>query len=371
MAMSEFPFLFMTSAKTGHGRMMTMPWAEFVQLGHVQRADKDGAAYVAAEIPSGHRTVEDVESVTGVTLDIDGKSVVDGKIVYTDINPAAVLAALSDWRYVAWSTHSHMTATADHAPINKFRVLLPLAQPIGPESHRRLLAWVVERTGNVADPVVKDSCRLFYFPSCPPEKAQHAWIKHNEGPQLSIAVVPASYRHDLLDAPSARRTAARAAYVPREPREDDEDECTVSGIGPQVIAAFLELPAVLWAKSQPEAVSREVWRGFANQLCTVEREDPPSATLAREAFHVISKGYSGYTVAEADRLYDYELRHGRLVTVRHMLTNGMPTAVVPVHEKTLFHAAQHHAVGRPLTFDRNDPPLPKWTARNMKPKGWK
>lgn len=78
-----------------------------------------------------------------------------------------------------------------------------------------------------------------------------------------------------------------------------------------LLTAMLAHPLTSWAVSEPESVSRDVWRGLACNLAVVALECPELSEEVRRAYHVISEDYSRYRERETDRTFDDAIRSAK------------------------------------------------------------
>ncbi|WP_168792303.1 DUF5906 domain-containing protein [Paraburkholderia aromaticivorans] len=118
--------------------------------------------------PGTTRADINVVAISCLVLDLD------------DVPLDAIRGAISQYEWVAYSTHSH-TAT-QHCS----RVILPLMRDVFPaEWFRFWSAATRELTGGRADKACKDLSRFYYLPSVHPERASDAFHVHNEGTWLN------------------------------------------------------------------------------------------------------------------------------------------------------------------------------------------
>lgn len=134
---------------------------------HKVRAEKDGLAFSLAKLREGTtRAAANVEEITGVALDFDHGARLND--VVQRLRDKGIEA-------IAYTTFSH--APEDE----KFRIVLPLRKAIKPAEYARVWAGANTLTGGVADAACRDVSRLFYLPSCPPERAHLARVEHVSG----------------------------------------------------------------------------------------------------------------------------------------------------------------------------------------------
>jgi hypothetical protein len=185
-AESRFYFSLIQNAEDNRPVCDDFGWLTIVKIlsRSIEREDKNGRAFIPAmfglrtyqnkktgeEFEAMLRRVVAVEHVSMAVADYD-----DG----TSIQTAHRLWA--DYEHVIYSSHSH---TAKH---NKFRVVLPLEEPILAVNWRS--AWLhfydmSSGEGYRIDRSCKDPSRLYYLPSHPPG-AKPVFI-HNLGALLSL-----------------------------------------------------------------------------------------------------------------------------------------------------------------------------------------
>jgi len=115
-----------------------------------QLPDKDGPAIIGATFDPLYRKGDNVQSVTMLLLDVDHD---------VTISPAEWCTAhWSDYHHYWWTTSNHRQGAS------RFRVLLPLLEPIGKPEQVALWRWADERSKHVLDEKCKDPSRLMYLP---------------------------------------------------------------------------------------------------------------------------------------------------------------------------------------------------------------
>jgi len=244
--MNDFKLTFANNAhsKVWSERVLTLD--EIRSLLHPDhrdlRKDKDGLCFVAATLLDGKRNAKSVNEVHLLVYDIDGAQTL-----------AEVDALLDKFDHTAflYTTHSHMAARTDvvvdhyekwaklnkkliaptlatmqeyltakgkgylnnvrfeadwyervadkgniyyvlHDPVDKLRVIVPLASPINIGSlspnnakaldeYKSIYHGIGQILGFDFDPTCSDPCRLFYIPSCPPEMAEYSKSREYDG----------------------------------------------------------------------------------------------------------------------------------------------------------------------------------------------
>lgn len=296
-----------------------------VERGH-KIGSKDGTAIILAMFDPNKHHIEqkNVVEVTGLALDFDGKSKVDGKTVYERLDVEAILAKLP-FKGVAHTSYSH---TSDHP---KFRVLIPLAEPISLNEHRRLWWWFYELTGKKADPSGKNCDRIFFLPRVPDAEAlKIAWIRALDGPILDYKTgVPVDYVPPEQARTEVVRKHRGAHRAPSETR-------TYNATDPQLLLkALAESPLFTWACENPSEVTREVWRGIATNIAAAVLEDETAHEDGAALFHEISAYDSErYDWSTTEKTFRDALRSAQSygpVTFQHLVTNGAPVEVCDDH----------------------------------------
>ncbi|MGE3701800.1 MAG: primase-helicase family protein [Hyphomicrobiaceae bacterium] len=198
---------------------------------HATRANKDGEAYVAATLLGGVRNLKNVQEVHFLVFDVDGEmSIEDADALVGNFDRTAWLVTTHSHKtdrtevvvehYKKWAAENKQTGrptleslraylvakgkgwlverglTFDpanptehvenkgncyivrHRPLDKFRVIFPLSEPINipaldestnsaVEVYKDIYHAVGNAVGLPFDHSCSDPCRLFYFPSCP------------------------------------------------------------------------------------------------------------------------------------------------------------------------------------------------------------
>lgn len=164
-----------------------------------QIGEKDGEAWMPAEIECGRRTNERVKSISFLVLDVEGKAepVNDDhgetlRDLHNDIIKRLTGAAAPDvdamlaeltlqgWRCALHTSYSHKIENP------RYRLIFDLTRPLTPAELKPLGLHVASRLGlsGCFDAACLDPARLFYLPRCPSEERK----------QL--------YRHAVLDGDS-------------------------------------------------------------------------------------------------------------------------------------------------------------------------
>lgn len=136
--------------------------------------DKSGPYVALADFGGGKRSLDTLVHSCGIPLDFDSGS----------ITAETIAATLAGYAYAAYTTYSHQTGA------ERWRVLVPTAQPMDAGSHYATWAQLSSAFVGGADPAAKDPSRLSYLPGkCLDPSA--ARIFHADGALFAPAPAPA------------------------------------------------------------------------------------------------------------------------------------------------------------------------------------
>jgi hypothetical protein len=245
-------------------RTLTIPQLDRELCEHEIRQNKDGACWVSATLLGGKRNLKSVDKVWMLTYDIDGSmtwdevyALLDDKCMaylYTTFSHKSTRTEIVVDHYDKWSKSAKQPQTptleslmlflkehkkghlknpqydtmegyervADkgncfivtHDSVDKLRVIFPLEKPIdigrldpsnqkAVEIYKSIYNAVAQAVGLVDyDTTCSDPCKLFYLPSCPPDKAHFAKVEGFEGPFLDWEKIPRA------DVPKSKQKAA-------------------------------------------------------------------------------------------------------------------------------------------------------------------
>lgn len=281
---------------------------------------KDGTAIVGATLVDGGRIeLKYIDTVTALILDIDGKFKKGKEEWHEVIDPDWALAQVP-FRAVAHTSYNH---TPEHP---KYRIIIPLREPISAKQHHRLWWYFFEKLNRKIDPACKDASRIFYLPrSANEEKLPHHWIRDLRGPWLSYNDVPKEYEvpeGEVFSGPGKKQGAHKAKAGHK----------TFASADPtKLVPKLLSLPLYEWAIENPTEISREVWRGLATNLACAVVENEESVELALEAFHQVSEpDEERYNPHVAERTFRDALKSAQNygpMTYAHFQLNGAPEEI--------------------------------------------
>lgn len=315
-----------------------------LKRGHRVSSTKDGSGIIAATFAAGGRLEQKyVETITGLILDVDGKFRRNGELVNEAIAPDWFLSKLP-YRGVAHTSYNHTPEQP------KYRVILPLAEPITPEEFHRLWAYMFERVEKKCDPSCKNPDRMFFLPRCRPEAAadKWPWMRELQGPYLSMDVVPADFQPEeryQSAGPRKKQGAHTAPVAYRRGRVDTH----------QLLECLMDLPVYKWAIENPAVISREVWRGLATNIAAAVLEDENAYEEGSKAFHALSEvDGERYDYGVTEKTFRDALKsaqHPGPMTYARLVENGAPQEL----EKSLHKSPIADARNRLWRQERESP----------------
>lgn|GEM_PF-6245444 len=118
---------------------------------------------------SGRQLVTDMENVI-LRRNVNIESLSMAVLDYDKglVSPQAIREQLADLNYVIYSSHSHL----EDPQLPKFRVVLPFKEPLTAEQFKASWPFAFEHI----DKSCKDLARIFFLPSCPPERKDLAFV---------------------------------------------------------------------------------------------------------------------------------------------------------------------------------------------------
>lgn len=186
------------SIETGGGSWDAQLQAAQLEMERLKRGRRQAAksrlpAWCPARFRAGGRRCKaDVIDVSCLVLDYD-----DGP----GMDPA--LAPWADVTVLVATSWSHTEAHP------KFRLILPLAEPVPADQWDRVWRWAHDRSGALADKACSDASRMYYLPARP-----HAWAPYEsrrvrlDGPLLHVRVEAPPGGARARPAPPSRPVAA-------------------------------------------------------------------------------------------------------------------------------------------------------------------
>jgi len=186
-------------------------WPDFAErlTRHTVQPGKDGPGWVPGPVQPGSRTAArvpgwcvlalDIEApATAIPLDEPAPPRVHKRLTGPDVAPAlddvAVDLELLGWAGVGYTSYNHqepaLTIDGEVGTLGpRYRLVLPLSRMVKPDEIRPLGLHVLGVLGlaHVADVACLEPARLFYFPSCPPERENLAQARIVDGEPLDVS----------------------------------------------------------------------------------------------------------------------------------------------------------------------------------------
>ena len=121
------------------------------------RLEKDGLLFSPAYFEPSLRRKENVRELSLLVLDIDHNA---------ELETLQTRLAALQCAFTIYSTHSHLQQTESNPEAeSRFRVVMPLAEPIPSDLFPALWQHAKQATGLPLDEAAKDSSRIFYTPA--------------------------------------------------------------------------------------------------------------------------------------------------------------------------------------------------------------
>ena len=157
--------------------------------------------------PDATRGRAGVAAVTALVFDFDHVSRSDSRRLFDS------LTRLASVRYTSFS---HLRGGPDDLC---YRVLIPCDREMTPQEYPVVWHQLNEDLGGLADPAARDTSRIWYLPSCPPERLNKARIAYRDGDLLAVDDLLDRARSSLGHTTGARGIVGHeaAATTPSEP----------------------------------------------------------------------------------------------------------------------------------------------------------
>lgn len=195
------------------------------------------------------RKNENVARLSMAVLDVD-----------SGVEIESVIKLINGYTYLIHTTYSHSQE------IPKYRVILPLDEPIEAaewnQTWFRINAWL----GGIDDPSTKDASRLYFVPSCPLDSIIH-FVRIGDGKLLNVS--------DLPELPVAVKKGLSQSKNWQKPKHiDGIDTIPDDDLGnkAQLEAMQQGCSFIQWA-STPEyqpLVSEPLWQAMLSNQCRFE-----------------------------------------------------------------------------------------------------
>lgn len=155
----------------------TLQWTQLVDLltRHAIRPEQDGPLWSPAKFHlDTTRSKESVDTIDLFVIDIDMPCSLE------ELKPI-----WAKYEYVLHSTFSHCPDSP------RYRVIFPLAQSVSAAQWEEIwLRLVVPLSKGLYDNACKETCRMYFLPSCPADRKEDVVAEHHVGRWLSASEFP-------------------------------------------------------------------------------------------------------------------------------------------------------------------------------------
>src|SRR5688572_4644673 len=163
----KFQISLFRQKRDNNARLVERTWEELCRNFRKPqvRVEKDGPLFSPAVFDPPVRAKVNAKRLSLLVLDLDHAATL-GTI-------KSGLSQLSS-AYIISSTHSHLRKTESNPDAEpRFRVVIPLTEPIPAASFLSLWSYVKYRTGLNVDEAAKDESRIFYTPAIASEESEY------------------------------------------------------------------------------------------------------------------------------------------------------------------------------------------------------
>lgn len=268
----------------------TLTWPALAELltAHEPREEKDGPAWLPGVVVSGPRRTEYATPWTLLPLDIEQKKNGSAPPTLQDVADAAAL----------WGLQCALATSHSHTPGSpRYRLVFALSRALQHSEVKPLAREVATLLGctRCLDESAMDPARIFYLPSCPPDRISQAESRIIEGAPLNV--------DECLR--SASTVALGDSIDPRK-KQSTECECTeaepLSLTRDQLIEAAgrITLESCRAVLERLDASEGECWRDCVLlPLRNTAFWQPNRADDLQEAFEIASAQLPGDTTNNA------------------------------------------------------------------------
>ena len=183
---------------------------------------------------------------------------------------------LGGYTYLIHSSYSHTTEKP------KYRVILPLAEPVDASAWRGVWDRINHWLGGINDASTKDPARIYYLPSCHKDAKDH-FVRVGSGALLSLETLPhipeAATSHPQTTLPSSAQRSV-----------NDQELGTLEELG----EVLTRCNFIKWASNPNNQanVSEPLWKAMQTNMCRFEGGD--------QAIHTASCHHPDYDETQTD-----------------------------------------------------------------------
>jgi putative DNA primase/helicase len=183
---------------------------------------------------------------------------------------------LGGYTYLIHSSYSH---TAEKP---KYRVILPLAEPVDASAWRGVWDRINHWLGGINDASTKDPARIYYLPSCHKDAKDH-FVRVGSGALLSLETLP-----HIPEAATSHQKKSLSSSAQHS--VNDQELGTLEDLG----EVLTRCNFIKWA-SNPDnqaSVSEPLWKAMQTNMCRFEGGD--------QAIHTASCHHPDYDETQTD-----------------------------------------------------------------------
>jgi len=203
------------------------------------RADKDGELFSPARFDPKRRKKINVVELSALALDLDHGVTLDGD--------------LPTWRnlgcaFAVYTTHSHKRVTDSNLDAEeRFRVVLPLAEPVPALYWPALWQWANKKSGGKLDPNTKDQSRMLYWPAIAAAGAEYYHEIHDGRPLEWRELSALRYAINAFESELGELLAATQPALPGQKGRNDLLFESAAALGELIAGEMLDHNAVVKA----------------------------------------------------------------------------------------------------------------------------
>lgn len=242
------------------------PLSRVIGDGHLIRPEKKGTPVFSAALygEGARRGNRGALAATLLVYDFDHLSSEDA---------ARVFRLLAGRACLAYTSFSHGLGGPEDVC---FRVLLPVTRMIQPDEHPAVWEAGFAALGRLADPKTRDLARIWYLPSCPPERAALAWVRRSDGAPLDVDAA-LHWQRERASPASGPQTALPLQAATLGEGERNAGLTSLAGSlrrrGMSEAGVLAALRAENEARCAPPLLDEEVL-AIARSVCTYEPGNP-------------------------------------------------------------------------------------------------
>ncbi|MDX2040503.1 MAG: YfjI family protein [Acidobacteriota bacterium] len=269
------------------------------------QADKDGSLFSPAIFDPPRRAKENVVEVSLLVLDYDHAANFD--------RDTAVWRELG-LSFAAYTTHSSHRVTQNNPEAEeRFRVILPLLEPVPSSEFPKLWQWAARASDGKVDASAKDSSRMFYTPAIASADARYRFDLH-DGELLDwrkldlqaiaepVSVQPISRQSDNYGQAALREEAARVLTASNGSRNNQLNKSAFA-LGQLAVSGLLtesEIEATLERAAIGAGLNPGEARGTIKSGLTAGMQEPRLLPASHNSHNSHNSSFLGNSAISAN-----------------------------------------------------------------------